>query len=105
MGARAAGLSIGSGRPGPVQTGTAARVPRGVDRLSWQGSANVAPFRFLAGLTGRTKKVTLPGPCYIHYRAGRANISADIYPDLDDFWSDLTGCYERELAALAAAGS
>ena len=83
---------------------TAARVPRVIERLRWQGSTNRAAFEFLAGLTERTKKLTLPGPCYIHYRAGRANISADVYPDLDDFWSDLVACYASELAALAQAG-
>ncbi len=83
---------------------TPARVPRVVDRLRWKGAANRAPFDFLAGLTERTIKLTLPGPCYIHYRAGRENISADVYPDLDDFWSDLVACYASELEALAAAG-
>ena len=49
-------------------------------------------------------KITLPGPCYIHYRAGRAHISRDVYPDLDAFWSDLVRAYHQEMRALAAAG-
>ena len=53
----------------------------------------------------RTPKITLPGPCYIHYRAGRANISRDAYPDLDAFWSDLVrGLSRRRCASLAEAG-
>lgn len=83
---------------------TPARVPQVVDRLHWQGSTNVPAFEFLAGLTERTKKLTLPGPCYLHYRAGRANISPEVYPSLDDFWSDLVACYASELSALGEAG-
>jgi 5-methyltetrahydropteroyltriglutamate--homocysteine methyltransferase len=49
-------------------------------------------------------KITLPGPCYIHYRAGRANISREVYPDLDAFWSDLVAAYHQEMRALAEVG-
>ena len=83
---------------------TAARVPTVHRPLSWNGSANAGNFRFIAALTDRLPKVTLPGPCYIHYRAGRAHISRDAYPDLESFWADLVECYHREIAALADAG-
>jgi len=83
---------------------TAMRIPKVVDRIEWRGARNADDFRFLASVTTRTPKITLPGPGYIHYRAGRANISADIYPDLDNFWSDLIAAYHRELGALADAG-
>ena len=48
--------------------------------------------------------MTLPGPCYIHFRAGRAGISRDAYPDLADFWSDIVTAYGIELEKLAEAG-
>ena len=83
---------------------TAARVPVVHDRLRWAGGENARDFAFLAGLTSRLPKTTLPGPAYLHYRAGRDNISRDAYPDLDDFWSDLIDCYADEMAALADAG-
>ena len=67
----------------------ARRIPKVVDRIAWKGPQNADDFRFLKSLTTRTPKITLPGPCYIHYRAGRANISRAVYPDLDAFWSDL----------------
>ncbi len=53
---------------------------------------------------GEYPKITLPGPGYIHYRAGRANISRSVYPDLDRFWSDLVDCYVKELRSLANVG-
>lgn len=82
----------------------ARRIPAVVGRIEWKGSQNADDFRFLKSMTGRTPKITLPGPCYIHYRAGRANISRDVYPDLDAFWSDLVTAYQKEMRALADAG-
>lgn len=73
-------------------------------RIEWPGPANVSNFEFLKSIARKTPKLTMPGPCYIHYRAGRANISRDVYPKLDAFWSDLVAAYHRELEALAAAG-
>jgi len=82
----------------------ARRIPKVVGRIAWKGPQNGDDFRFLKSLTRRTPKITLPGPCYIHYRAGRANISRDVYPDLDAFWSDLVEAYRREMRSLADAG-
>jgi 5-methyltetrahydropteroyltriglutamate--homocysteine methyltransferase len=83
---------------------TARRIPKVVSRLAWAGSKNAEDFRFLKSLTDRVPKITLPGPCYIHYRAGRQNISRAVYPDLDAFWSDLVAAYHQEMHALADAG-
>src|SRR6266436_3739487 len=82
----------------------ARRIPAVVSRIAWKGPQNAADFRFLKSLTTRTPKITLPGPCYIHYRAGRANISREAYPDLDTFWSDLVEAYTEEMRSLAGAG-
>src|SRR5262245_1074442 len=83
---------------------TARRIPAVVDRIAWKGPQNAADFAYLKSLTTRTPKITLPGPCYIHYRAGRANISRSVYPDLDRFWSDLVAAYVQEMKSLADAG-
>jgi 5-methyltetrahydropteroyltriglutamate--homocysteine methyltransferase len=80
----------------------ARRIPKVVDRIAWKGPQNANDFRFLRSVTSRTPKITLPGPCYIHYRAGRANITA--YRDLDAFWSDLIAAYHQEMRSLADAG-
>jgi 5-methyltetrahydropteroyltriglutamate--homocysteine methyltransferase len=82
----------------------ARRIPNVVDRIAWAGPQNAEDFRFLKSLTARTPKITLPGPCYIHYRAGRANISREVYRDLDAFWSDLVEAYAQEMRSLAEAG-
>ena len=84
---------------------TEGRVPIVFDRLTWPGPVNVDNYNFIASLAnGGLPKITLPGPCYIHFRSGRENISPEIYPDLDMFWDDLIVAYEQEIAALYAAG-
>jgi len=83
---------------------TAARIPTVTGKIVWQSSKNVRDFEFLASLTDRLPKMTLPGPAYIHYRGGRDHISADAYPNLDDFWSDLVAAYHAEMKALYDAG-
>jgi 5-methyltetrahydropteroyltriglutamate--homocysteine methyltransferase len=82
----------------------ARRIARVVERIAWAGPRNAGDFRFLKSVTRRTGKVTLPGPAYIHYRAGRQNISREVYPDLDDFWTDLVTAYHQEMRALRDAG-
>jgi 5-methyltetrahydropteroyltriglutamate--homocysteine methyltransferase len=40
----------------------------------------------------------------VHYRGGRAAIDDSVYPDLDEFWSDLTTAYADEVSALGELG-
>jgi 5-methyltetrahydropteroyltriglutamate--homocysteine methyltransferase len=40
----------------------------------------------------------------LHFRGGREGISSDVYPDLDDFFDDLTAAYREEIADLAGRG-
>lgn len=84
---------------------TEGRVPVVVDRLQWPGPINVGNYEFIAAANSAgTPKMTLPGPCYIHFRSGRDNISRDVYPDLDAFWQDLIDSYVKEIRALYDAG-
>ena len=83
---------------------TARRIPRVVSRIKWRANANAKDFAVLKSVAHATAKITLPGPAYIHYRAGRDNIDRGVYPSLDEFWADLVTAYKSELAALYAAG-
>jgi 5-methyltetrahydropteroyltriglutamate--homocysteine methyltransferase len=40
----------------------------------------------------------------MHYRGGRAAIDAGIYPDLKDFWRDLSAVYAEEIDMLGKLG-
>ena len=55
-------------------------------------------------VTKATPKLTIPSPSMVHYRGGRASIDPDVYPDLDAFWSDLTGAYAEEVRRLGELG-
>jgi len=60
-------------------------------------------FKFLKSLTKRTPKFTMPSPAMLHARGDRASLKK-IYPDLDEFWADLTQAYREEIADLYKAG-
>ncbi len=62
-------------------------------------------YRYLATLTHRTIKVTLPSPCSQHAFRWREGVSDKAYPDLDAFFDDVVRVYRQELAALAALGA
>lgn len=51
-----------------------------------------------------TPKLTIPSPSMVHYRGGRSAISKEVYPDLDEFWSDLAAAYADEVRGLAELG-
>ncbi len=53
---------------------------------------------------GLTPKLTIPSPSMVHYRGGRAAIDEDVYPDLDEFWTDLSSAYADELRRIAELG-
>lgn len=61
-------------------------------------------FDFLKSTVTRTPKVTIPSPSMLHFRGGRNAISATVYPDLEEFYSDLAAAYRSELADLATRG-
>jgi 5-methyltetrahydropteroyltriglutamate--homocysteine methyltransferase len=52
----------------------------------------------------QTPKLTIPSPSMVHYRGGRAAIDQTVYPDLDEFWSDLTSAYAEQVSRIADLG-
>jgi 5-methyltetrahydropteroyltriglutamate--homocysteine methyltransferase len=62
-------------------------------------------FRFLQEtVTRNVPKLTIPSPSMVHYRGGRAAIDPDVYPDIDQFWADLTGAYREQVRRLGELG-
>ena len=53
---------------------------------------------------GQTPKLTIPSPSMVHYRGGAAAIDPSVYPDQDEFWSDLTSAYADQVKAVAELG-
>ena len=63
-------------------------------------------FGFLAGQVGPgvTPKLTIPSPSMVHYRGGRASIDEAVYPDIEEFWADLTAAYAEQVKRLGELG-
>jgi 5-methyltetrahydropteroyltriglutamate--homocysteine methyltransferase len=49
-------------------------------------------------------KLTIPSPSMVHYRGGQAAIDPDVYPDVEQFWSDLVAAYREEVRRLGELG-
>ncbi len=64
-----------------------------------------ADFDYLASVTSRVPKVTIPSPSMLHFRGGREGIDEEVYPDLGTFFDDLTAAYRDEIADLASRGA
>jgi len=62
-------------------------------------------FRFLAEqVTTATPKLTIPSPNMVHYRGGPAAIDRSVYPDIEEFWSDLAAVYAEQVRRLGELG-
>ncbi len=62
-------------------------------------------FRYLQSVvTEATPKLTIPSPNMVHYRGGPASIDPDVYPDMDEFWSDLSAAYAEQVRQLGEMG-
>jgi 5-methyltetrahydropteroyltriglutamate--homocysteine methyltransferase len=92
-------------KPGRIETGGRAILFRVVDRVRLPETIFGADFQYLRSLTGAaTPKLTIPSPSMIHFRSGRSAIDEAVYPELDEFWSDLANAYAEELRRLAELG-
>ena len=91
---------VGDGSGGRVsQPGAVIR-----SKLRWTHPIHVDDFKLLKSLTSAVPKITIPGPCALHFRGGDKAVTAHAYRDVDEFWNDTVKAYHDELAALAAAG-
>ena len=64
-------------------------------------------FKFLkkhADIAHVTPKMTIPSPAVLHFRGGRKSISKEVYPDLEEFYSDLGKTYRKAVKAFYDAG-
>jgi 5-methyltetrahydropteroyltriglutamate--homocysteine methyltransferase len=62
-------------------------------------------FTFLRDhVTTAVPKLTIPSPNMVHYRGGPASIDPGVYPDIEEFWTDLAAAYADEVQRLGALG-
>jgi 5-methyltetrahydropteroyltriglutamate--homocysteine methyltransferase len=75
------------------------------ERVSLPETIFGADFAALASMTTTaTPKLTIPSPSMVHYRGGRAALDPNVYPDIDQFWDDLSAAYAQQVAGVAALG-
>jgi 5-methyltetrahydropteroyltriglutamate--homocysteine methyltransferase len=61
-------------------------------------------FKFLKSVVKKgIPKFTMPSPAMLHARSDREALK-EVYPDLDEFWADLTRAYREEIRDLYQAG-
>lgn len=102
---------VASGEPVAVQradgkTDLAPPVITVIDKVRHVSDIQRADFEYLQSQLGpgSVGKVTIPSPTMLHFRGGRAGVSATHYPDLEEFYDDVARAYAEELTSLAAAG-
>jgi 5-methyltetrahydropteroyltriglutamate--homocysteine methyltransferase len=49
-------------------------------------------------------KLTIPSPNMVHYRGGPASIDPSVYPEIEQFWGDLSSAYADEVRRLGELG-
>jgi 5-methyltetrahydropteroyltriglutamate--homocysteine methyltransferase len=96
----------GGGDAGSGQGPTRGAQPQAVirSRLAWKSPIHADEVALLRRLSNAAIKITLPGPCALHFRGGDAAITAHAYKDVDEFWADTVEAFRLELEALHAAG-
>jgi 5-methyltetrahydropteroyltriglutamate--homocysteine methyltransferase len=74
-------------------------------RVGWTKPVMVDDFRYTAScVTTAVPKQTIPSPSVLHFRGGRRAIDSTIYPEMDQFFSDLGNAYHGAVHAFADAG-
>ena len=75
-----------------------------VDTIQHSRPIQSQDFDFLKSVTKRTPKVCIPSPTMLHFRGGRKGVSEKAYPDMEDFFADLSSAYAEEIRQLAERG-
>jgi len=73
-------------------------------KMGFSGHPMLEHFKFLKHHAHVTPKMTIPAPSTLHFRQGRALISKEVYPELDDFFDDLAKTYRGAIRAFYDAG-
>jgi len=73
-------------------------------RVRWTHPIHVDDYRNLTRLSTALPKITIPGPCALHFRGGNKAVLKTAYKDVDQFWDDVVTAFRTELQALAEAG-
>ncbi len=90
----------------PGEVGTRAPQPVALigSKVEWTGPIHADDYHFLKSLRNETPKITIPGPCALHFRGGDQAVLKSAYTNVGDFWDDTVKAFRAELNSLAQAG-
>jgi 5-methyltetrahydropteroyltriglutamate--homocysteine methyltransferase len=75
------------------------------DRVNIDKTIFADAFKFLKStVTTAVPKLTIPSPSMVHYRGGAAAIDPTVYPDVEEFWNDLSVAYAEQIRRLGELG-
>ncbi len=75
------------------------------DRVRIDDTIFADAFKFLQSMVKTAiPKLTIPSPSMVHYRGGAAAIDPAVYPDVEEFWNDLSAAYAEEIRRLGDLG-
>jgi 5-methyltetrahydropteroyltriglutamate--homocysteine methyltransferase len=75
------------------------------DRIKLEHTIFADDFSYLQSVVASvTPKLTIPSPNMVHYRGGPASIDHDVYPEMEEFWADLSAAYAEQVRRLGAMG-
>jgi 5-methyltetrahydropteroyltriglutamate--homocysteine methyltransferase len=75
------------------------------DRIHLDETIFADDFAFLAEtVTTGLPKLTIPSPSMVHYRGGPASVDPQVYPDLEEFWTDLSAAYADQVRRIGELG-
>jgi 5-methyltetrahydropteroyltriglutamate--homocysteine methyltransferase len=81
------------------------KLVRTAEPLSHPGNAIMGDnYKFVAEITSRATKVTIPAPSRFHFQYGVNAIDEAVYPNREQFWDDVTQVYKSEIAGLENLG-
>jgi 5-methyltetrahydropteroyltriglutamate--homocysteine methyltransferase len=83
---------------------TRAEGARIVGKVGFSNHPMLEHFKFLKAHATRMPKFTIPAPSALYGRTGRAAVSEQAYPSLEQFFSELGAAYRKGVRAFADAG-
>lgn len=84
---------------------TRAHGVRVAGKLGFGDHPMLEDFRYLKSISGGAEpKMTIPSPSVLHFRGGRKDIDAAVYPDLADYFDDLATTWRDAIRAFYDAG-
>jgi methionine synthase II (cobalamin-independent) len=73
-------------------------------KVDFAGHPQIEHFKYLKSHCHVTPKMCIPAPSTFHFRQGRAMVSREAYPDLDEFFADVSAAWRKAIRAFYDAG-